>query len=198
MPRSPQSPQSDHPVTEIPSRDEVAAERNRIRTSQKRRHIALVCVCVAVLAAVAIVLAVWAVSCRPSGADTAEHPETSEVVDGTVTDEADAAVESEVNGSVEDLSEANADEAKDVETSEAEPEGAGEIGVVNVETYLHQRAGASLDDEVIGHLLPGTQVQVIEEEDGWYKVVVPETVGYVCGDYLDVHSSDGTDDAEKK
>lgn len=65
-----------------------------------------------------------------------------------------------------------------------EPEKTGKV--VNVNSYLHLRTGPSLNNSIIGHLLNGTEVEVIGESNGWYKVVVPEQTGYVCGDYLKV------------
>ena len=58
--------------------------------------------------------------------------------------------------------------------------------VTGVSSYLHLRTGAGLDYEIIGHLLPGAQVQVVGEEGDWYKVVIPEQTGYVYSDYLSV------------
>lgn len=61
--------------------------------------------------------------------------------------------------------------------------------VVNVRTYLNLRTGPGTDYTVVGHLLNGTSVEVLEESDGWYKVVVPEQTGYVCGKYLEVFNT---------
>ena len=58
--------------------------------------------------------------------------------------------------------------------------------VVNVYTYLHLRTGPSTDYSIIGHLLNGTEVEVIGEKGGWYEIVIPEQTGYVCGKYLEV------------
>ena len=58
--------------------------------------------------------------------------------------------------------------------------------VVNVRTYLNLRTGPGTDYTVIGRLLNGAEVKVLEESNGWYKVVVPEQTGYVYGKYLDV------------
>lgn len=58
--------------------------------------------------------------------------------------------------------------------------------VVNVTSYLHLRTGPGMNYQIIGHLLPNAEVDVLEECDGWYKVSVPEQIGYVCGDYLKV------------
>lgn len=61
------------------------------------------------------------------------------------------------------------------------------IGMVtNVNSYLHFRTGASMNYEIIGHLLPGAQVKVVGEDGDWYKVVIPEQSGYVHSDYLRV------------
>ena len=58
--------------------------------------------------------------------------------------------------------------------------------VVNVRTYLNLRTGPGTDYTVIGRLLNGAEVKVLEESNGWYKVVVPEQTGYVCGKYLEI------------
>ena len=62
------------------------------------------------------------------------------------------------------------------------------VGTVNVrsDTYLNLRSGSGLEHSVIGHLLRGTEVEVIGESGDWYQVVVPEATGYVYKDYLDV------------
>ena len=62
------------------------------------------------------------------------------------------------------------------------------IGTVNVrsDTYLNLRSGSGLEHSVIGHLLRGTEVEVVGESGDWYEVVIPEATGYVYKDYLDV------------
>ena len=69
-------------------------------------------------------------------------------------------------------------------TLPAKREQAGKV--VNVRTYLNLRTGPGTDYTVIGRLLNGVEVKVLEESNGWYKVVVPEQTGYVYGKYLDV------------
>ena len=73
------------------------------------------------------------------------------------------------------------------DTEETEPE-AVTVGTVNVrsDTYLNLRSGSGLEHSVIGHLLRGTEVEVVGEDGDWYEVVVPEATGYVYKDYLDV------------
>ncbi len=78
------------------------------------------------------------------------------------------------------------DTAPDTEP-ETEPETVT-VGTVNVrsDTYLNLRSGSGMEHSVIGHLLRGTEVEVIGESGDWYEVVVPEATGYVYKDYLDV------------
>lgn len=78
------------------------------------------------------------------------------------------------------------DTAPDTEP-ETEPE-AVTVGTVNVrsDTYLNLRSGSGMEHSVIGHLLRGTEVEVVGESGDWYEVVVPEATGYVYKDYLDV------------
>lgn len=78
------------------------------------------------------------------------------------------------------------DTAPDTEP-ETEPE-AVTVGTVNVrsDTYLNLRSGSGLEHSVIGHLLRGTEVEVVGEDGDWYQVVIPEATGYVYKDYLDV------------
>ena len=80
----------------------------------------------------------------------------------------------------------DADTAADADTG-AEPETVT-IGTVNVrsDTYLNLRSGSGLEHSVIGHLLRGTEVEVVGEDGDWYQVVIPEATGYVYKDYLDV------------
>ena len=61
-------------------------------------------------------------------------------------------------------------------------------GIVNdkVSSYLHLRSGSGMEYDIIGHLLPGEEVQVVGEGGEWYQVVVPEKTGYVSKDYLKV------------
>lgn len=83
----------------------------------------------------------------------------------------------------------DADTEEDAE--EPEPEPAPEpaaIGTVDVrsDTYLHLRTGPGMEHQIIGHLLRGTEVEVVGEDGDWYQVIVPEASGYVHKDYLDV------------
>ena len=64
---------------------------------------------------------------------------------------------------------------------------AARIGtVVNVNSYLHLRDGAGMDANIIGHLLDGDTMEILEQDGEWYKVVVPEQTGYVHSNYVKV------------
>lgn len=84
------------------------------------------------------------------------------------------------------------DASEDADTAadtDAEPETETvTVGTVNVgsNTYLNLRSGSGMEHSVIGHLLRGTEVEVIGESGDWYEVVVPEATGYVYKDYLNV------------
>ena len=74
-------------------------------------------------------------------------------------------------------------------------------GIVNdkVSSYLHLRSGSGMEYDIIGHLLPGEEVQVVGEDGEWYQVVIPEKTGYVSKDYLKVlekEKNDGNIDQE--
>lgn len=85
------------------------------------------------------------------------------------------------------------------ELEQALEEAAVTIGtVVGVDNYLNLRSGAGTGYEVIGHLLPGTTVEILDEENGWYQVTTPEQTGYVSSNYLEVledSSEGGMDEA---
>lgn len=70
-------------------------------------------------------------------------------------------------------------------------------GIVNdkVSSYLHLRSGSGMEYDIIGHLLPGEEVQVVGEDGEWYQVVVPEKTGYVSKDYLKVLEKEKKDGA---
>ncbi|MDO4622376.1 MAG: cell wall hydrolase [Eubacteriales bacterium] len=49
---------------------------------------------------------------------------------------------------------------------------------------LNIRMDGSMDGEIVGAYDEGTEVTVLGEENGWYKVSYYEVTGYVSGDYL--------------
>ena len=54
---------------------------------------------------------------------------------------------------------------------------------------LNVRTGGSTDYEIIDQLRNGSIVEVLGEENGWYKIRIPDKTGYVCGDYLSVSTA---------
>lgn len=61
------------------------------------------------------------------------------------------------------------------------------VGTVHgVNSYLNVRDGAGTEYDVLMHLLNGQKVEVTGEEGDWYQITVPEQVGYVYKDYLNV------------
>lgn len=61
---------------------------------------------------------------------------------------------------------------------------------------LNLRDGSGTDHNIIGQLPNGDTVSVVGEENGWYKVVVPEKSGYVSGQYLTVSENVVSGNAE--
>ena len=53
-------------------------------------------------------------------------------------------------------------------------------------TYLNVRDGAGKEYQVLMHLLNGQKVEVTGEDGDWYQITVPEQVGYVYKDYLNI------------
>lgn len=82
----------------------------------------------------------------------------------------------------------DADSPADTDT-ETEPETETvTTGTVNVrsDTYLNLRTGPGMEHTIIGHLLRGTELEVVGENGDWYQVILPETAGYVHKNYLTV------------
>ena len=55
-------------------------------------------------------------------------------------------------------------------------------------SYLNVRDGAGKEYQVLMHLLNGQKVEVTGEDGDWYQITVPEQVGYVYKDYLNISS----------
>lgn len=69
-------------------------------------------------------------------------------------------------------------------TEAEDSEGSSAIVNEKVNNYLNLRSGSGTEYEIIGHLLPGEEVQVVSEDGDWYEVVIPERTGYVYKDYI--------------
>lgn len=81
----------------------------------------------------------------------------------------------------------------DWEWSTKDTESDGTDAAINdkVKSYLNLRSGSGTEYEIIGHLLPGEDVQVVSEDGDWYQVVIPERTGYVYKDYIDMLEAEG-------
>lgn len=67
-----------------------------------------------------------------------------------------------------------------------------QIGTVTTNgDNLNVRTGSSTDYDIITQLRNGETVEVTGEENGWYKIVIPDQDGYVCGQYLRVKTEKG-------
>lgn len=60
--------------------------------------------------------------------------------------------------------------------------------VVSDGSHLNLRAGAGLDQDIIGKLHVGEHVQITGKQGEWYEITIPDQSGYVYEDYLRVMS----------
>ena len=119
--------------------------------------------------------------------DTDEDKDTTGEAQA-MTDEERAALLSSLFG--EDVKITVTEDGIQITDKEAAPNQTGTVttngGKLNV------RTGAGTDNTAFTQLPNGTQVEVIGVEDnGWVKILLPERVGYVCGDYLTLSSDAG-------
>lgn len=142
----------------------------------------------AVTLAVVLCMTVFSVTAYAGGGDMDEPTDTMQPEDAEICVQGCELTDIEQTLTV-NVTE-NADRSRTVTIGDrswrlpAKREQAGKV--VNVRTYLNLRTGPGTDYTVIGRLLNGAEVKVLEESNGWYKVVVPEQTGYVYGKYLDV------------
>ena len=75
------------------------------------------------------------------------------------------------------------------------------VAVVTTET-LRVRAAADIESDVITLVPGGDKLNIISEEDGWYKVETPDGDGYISMDFADVESeyktAESREEAESK
>ncbi len=87
--------------------------------------------------------------------------------------------------------------ASDASVQTATPSQTERTGTVTTNgSRLNLRDGSGTDHNIIGQLPNGDTVSVVGEENGWYKVVVPEKSGYVSGQYLTVSEKELSDSTE--
>ena len=64
------------------------------------------------------------------------------------------------------------------------------VGTVTASSTLNFRASASTSSAVLGKLASGSKVAVLAQSDGWSKVAINSTTGYVSSEYLKNLSED--------
>lgn len=76
-------------------------------------------------------------------------------------------------------------------TSGAEGAGTHQTGTVTTNGgKLNVRTGAGMDNDAFAQLPNGTDVDVIETDGDWIKILLPEREGYVCSDYLSISDTE--------
>ena len=76
-----------------------------------------------------------------------------------------------------------------VSTASAMPYGYVRLGRINAKTPVNVRLAPSMEAKIVGKLLPGNGVRVIEiTDDGWYKIKSRNAEYYVWSDYVDTET----------
>ena len=57
--------------------------------------------------------------------------------------------------------------------------------------YLNVRALPSTESEIVGGLYYGEEVDISDEEDGWYVIWYGDSQAYICSDYVNSFASAG-------
>ena len=65
-------------------------------------------------------------------------------------------------------------------------------GTVNAD-LLNVRSGPSTNDSVITMISKDTKITIISSEDGWYKISINGTTGYVMASYVTVSGTSSSD-----
>ena len=61
---------------------------------------------------------------------------------------------------------------------------------------LNVRTGPSTGYDIISSLANGSQVEILDEEDGWYRISFPADLAYVCGQYVRLNDITPTETPE--
>lgn len=80
------------------------------------------------------------------------------------------------------------------ETEEEEPVLTGTVTTCG--SNLNVRTGPSTGYDIISSLANGTQIEIIDEEDGWYRISFPADLAYVCGEYVRLNEIKPTETPE--
>ncbi|MGL4873750.1 MAG: SH3 domain-containing protein [Clostridium sp.] len=71
-------------------------------------------------------------------------------------------------------------------------------GVVNVETNLRIRSGATTNSSIIGRLYEGDRVKIVGKDGDWYKIQTTNGTGFVCGDYIQILNGQDNGNTDNK
>lgn len=130
-----------------------------------------------------------------SGADDEEDLKLSAGFSATeVYDDVDEAVTGEETEAVseeetEDAAEEGTEEETETETEEASSEEEQDFSglvIAQVNNYVNVRSIPSEEGEIVGKLYDKSVGELVEEEDGWYKITSGNCTGYVKGEYCAV------------
>lgn len=80
------------------------------------------------------------------------------------------------------------------ETEEEDPILTGTVTTMG--SNLNVRTGPSTGYDIISSLANGTQIEIIDEEDGWYRINFPADFAYVCGQYVRLNEITPTETPE--
>lgn len=81
---------------------------------------------------------------------------------------------------------------KGIETEDAVLTGT----VTTMGSNLNVRTGPSTGYDIISSLANGSQVEILDEEDGWYRISFPADLAYVCGQYVRLNDITPTETPE--
>lgn len=68
--------------------------------------------------------------------------------------------------------------------------------VTTMGSNLNVRTGPSTGYDIISSLANGSQVEILDEEDGWYRISFPADLAYVCGQYVRLNDITPTETPE--
>ena len=68
--------------------------------------------------------------------------------------------------------------------------------VTTMGSNLNVRTGPSTGYDIISSLANGSQVEILDEEDGWYRISFPADLAYVCGQYIKLNDITPTETPE--
>ncbi len=118
------------------------------------------------------------------------NDETSEIVVDKDTSEQESTEETTKETVQEVSTEENTEqETTEEETTEDIPEesvvtGYTNLGISNANEYLNVRSGPGLDYKIIGKMPGYCACEILEESNGWYKIISGDVEGYVYAELM--------------